>query len=51
MQKIVQMTKRKKKEKKNPACLAPYLRNHTSYDCHLLYTCVSLGAFFMFLKF
>ena len=21
-------------------CHAPYLRNHTSYDCHLQYTCV-----------
>ena len=32
-------------------CRAPYLRNHTSYDCNLLYTCVKwqyLQAFFSF---
>ena len=27
---------------KNYVSLAPYLRNHTSYDCHLWYTCVKL---------
>ena len=26
--------------KKNPVWCTSYLRNHISYDCHLLYTCV-----------
>ena len=25
---------------KSSVCCAPYLRNHTSYGCHLCYTCV-----------
>ena len=28
------------KNTKNSVCHAPYLRDHTSYDCHLWYTCV-----------
>ena len=31
-------------------CHAQYLRNHTSYDCHLWYTCAP-GIFFIFSKF
>ena len=35
---------------KNSVCHTPYLRNHTSYDCCLLYTCkmiISLSVFFI----
>ena len=36
---------------KNTVCCAPYLKNHTSYDCHLWYTFViSPGVFLNFLK-
>ena len=30
---------------KNSVCCAWYLRNHTSYDCHLWYTSVQAGVF------
>ena len=35
---------------RNYICCTLYLRNHTSYDCHLWYTCVKwyLQAFFSF---
>ena len=36
---------------KNSVCHAPYLRNHTSYDCHLCWKCVNwwyLQVFFFF---
>ena len=39
--------------KKNPVWCTSYLRNHISYDCHLLYTCVKwwyLQCFFHFVK-
>ena len=34
---------------KNSVCHAAYCRNHTSYDCHLWYTCVCtyLQVFFL----
>ena len=38
---------------KNPVCRASFLRNHTSYDCHLWYTSVKwwyLQSFFRFFK-
>ena len=35
---------------KNYVCRAPYLKNHTSYDFHLWYTCVKYGQFFHFFK-
>ena len=39
---------------KNSVRHAPYLRNHTSYDCHFWYTCkmiTSQGLYFIFSKF
>ena len=38
---------------KNSVCCTPYLRNHTSYDCHLWCKCVKwyLQMFFSILKF
>ena len=33
------------KNDKNSVCCAWYLRNHTSYDCHLWYTSVQAGVF------
>ena len=41
------------KTRKNCVCCAPYLRNHTSYDCHLWYTCktiITAGVFFPFFR-
>ena len=39
---------------KNSVCRAPYLRNHTSYDFYLWYSCVKMiispGVFFIFFK-
>ena len=36
---------------KNEICHASYLRNHTSYDCHLWYTCVKWQYFQVFYSF
>ena len=54
---VVREVKWQKQSKmtKNSVRHASYLRNHTSYDCHLWYTCVCKmmifpGGFFQFLK-
>ena len=44
---------KRSKMTKNSIRHAPYLRNHTSYDCHLWYTCVKwqdLQALFSFFQ-
>ena len=48
------MGKKWSKMTKNSVHHALYLRNHTSYDCHLRYMCkmiISPGFFFIFSKF